>query len=307
MLAAGGCSPQARVPDDALAVVDGQVVRESDFRHRWSRRTPASDVPESRREVLEQLIERSALSSAAREAGLLDDPEVREGVENLLLSRLRATRLDPKIAAIRVSEAEILAQYDRELGSRHSLPERTHLAVLWFDTRDRAPSNERYRPRLEEARRAAASLPAAQGFGALAIRNTEHRASRYKGGDIGWVEAGAANSPWNRRVLEVASTLKEPGEVSPVVAGEQGMFLVRLIERQPASVRPLAAVRAGIEQRLRSQQRHDAEEAFRREALESAVVHRFPDRLVALADLPVRKDEPEHRGASAGPQLSQNP
>lgn len=302
-----GCSPVASIPDDALAVVEGQVVRTSDFHHRWTERTPGSDSPEHRREVLEQVIERSALAAAARDAGLLNDPAVLEGLENLLLSRLRATRLAPQVDAIQITEAEIQAEYESQREIRYRQPERTRVAVLWFSTRGLAPLIDRYRPRLEAARVASASIPAADGFGPLAIRNTEHSASRYQGGDIGWIESGAANSPWHQTVLEVAADLKEPGDLSPVIAGEKGLFLVRLIERQAASVRPLESVRAGIEQRLRSQRRRDLEEAFRRDILEAATVQRFPDRLLALGDLPVRKEEQEPSGPSAGPRLSANP
>ena len=68
--------------------------------------------------------------------------------------------------------------------------------------------------------------------------------------NIGCLEAGRGYDPWRSSVLELAGSL-EDGQVSDVVANEQGIFLVRLIERQSGYYRNFEAVEKTIKESLR--------------------------------------------------------
>lgn len=284
-----GCAKQDQPAPNALARVGDNVVTEAGFRSWWEEHQPAADTAEARQLVLNQLIERSALAQTAREAGLDKDPDVIEQMENLLIGRLKETRLQPELKSLAISEKELQETYDQDAASKYSIPERTRVAVLWFDTRGQAPLVARYTPRLEQARQAAAALPVNRGFGPLAVQNTEHRASRYQGGDVGWLEDSPANNPWKKQVLEIVSQLKQPGELSQVIITDCGLFLVRLIERQPAHVRSFASVREGIEQRLLSARRQQMEDQFKEQILDRMKVRQFPEHLEALQNLPTRE------------------
>ena len=80
----------------------------------------------------------------------------------------------------------------------------------------------------------------------MAQNHSEDQASRYRGGDIGWLTVGDTNAPWDPAMLAAVSKLAQPGDLAPVVSTPEAFYLVKLVERQPASVRPLEAVKDGI-------------------------------------------------------------
>jgi hypothetical protein len=289
-----GCSRQgpdaAATAPKALATVAGHPVTEATFRYWWEKDTPGKDTPATREALLDRLIQRQTLVQRARASGLDQDPIIIEAIESLLIARLKEKELQPKVAAVEIGEEECRAFYEQNKDARYTLPERVRVAVLWFDTRGQELLAERYRPRLEQARAALLkdpeSNPPAQGFGQLSISNTEHRPSRYKGGDVGWIPTASGRDPWRNAILEVAAALSEPGELSPVVVRPEGVFLVRLIERQPARVRALAEVRAAIEQHLKVARRTELYQQFQQLAHQDVDIHRFSEKLQALDNLP---------------------
>ena len=299
LLLASGCGrkePAVDLPSpDVLAMVDGRAVTEHTFRYWWEKQ-PMVDTPKTRQMLLDKLVGRSSLAAAARAAGLADDPVVAEQVESLLISRLKELELHPKIAAIEVSESDVAASYDSRKDARYTTPERSRFAVLWFATRGVEPLVDRYKPRLEQAREQTLSppngIPVVQGFGKLSIANSEHAPSRYKGGIIGWLESGPNMDPWSAAILEIAGELKAPGDLSKVVAREEGLFLVRLIQRQPARVRDLAEVREIIERELKTAQREAIEREFNERIQLTASVRRFPEHLASLSGLSTRASQP---------------
>jgi parvulin-like peptidyl-prolyl isomerase len=236
------------------------------------------------------LIERSALAQAARQAGLDQDPVLAEQIESLLIARLRETRWQPHLEALTVTEAEVRAAYEARSGDAFGQPESTRVAVLWFNTRGQAPLVARYRPRLEEIRRQIvadpAAFPVASGFGELASGNTEHAASRLKGGDLGWLDSGLSTDPWRVAVLETAASLPQPGDLSEVTANASGLFLVRVIERRAARVQSFDEARPRLERSLLEQRRSEAAQQLMSDIVAAASVQRFDERLSALAPLP---------------------
>lgn len=279
---------ETAVPANVLAQVDGQAITEQNFRHWWGEHRPGPDTAGNREAVLERLIARSAQAQAARKAGLDLDPVVREQFEDLLIRRLEEIQLFPKIKAVEVSTAEVEQYYQSNLTSKFSLPEQSRLAVLWFNTRGEAPLAARYRPRLERARAAVLDdpqrFPVQDGFGILAIQNSEHQPSRYKGGDLGWL--ASSDSPGLRATVErIGRQLHEPGDVSAVTESGDGLLVVRLIDRKPARVRELASVYGEIRRKLLHEKQQQVEQQFRAEITDDATVTRYTDHLSALSNL----------------------
>jgi hypothetical protein len=295
-LFSAGCGRREPVADgDVLAVVNGKPITERTFRYWWEKR-PMVDTPKTRQMLLDKLVGRSSLAAAARAAGLDEDPVVAEQVESLLISRLKELELQPKVVAIQVSDDEISAVYESRKETRYTAPERSQLAVLWFATRGVEPLVDRYRPRLEQAKKAVLAqpggVPAADGFGKLSIPNSEHAPSRYKGGIIGWLETAQHSDPWRAAVLEIAGKLESPGQVSEVIARDEGLFLVRLIERKPARIRDLAEVREVIIRELKAKQREVIEREFNERMQLGANVRRFPEHLASMSGLSTRASQP---------------
>ncbi len=288
----GNSSDSTAASDVVLAKVNGNPIGEETFRYWWDNRTPAADTAETREAMLERLIDRSSMAQAAREAGLDRDPAFIEQLESFLIARLKETQLQPKLRDLKLPESELSAYYEANLEQKFTEPEHVRVAVLWFNTRGQDPLVARYTPRLAEIRDnllgGSETIPAEKGFGALAIKNSEHRASRFKGGDVGWLTKDPANDPLRVKVLSLAAPLKEPGDLSAVANLHGGLFLVRLIERRPAHVRPFDEVSSGIERKLLSQRRVDLEEQFNMDIRARLKIERFPENLAAMSDLPER-------------------
>ena len=307
VLLLAGCGKKESQPEaGVLAKGAGWSVRADDFRHWWSTRPGPADSPQARTEALDRLVERATLASAARQAGLERDPETAAQIESLLIARLRELRLAPQLAAVKVTDEEVRARYDAQRESAHTQPEALRVALLWFNTRGQQPLVDRYRPRLEQIRAEVsadpAKFPVTEGFGPIAVGNTEHRESRLLGGDLGWLEVAAGSDAWRNAVLRLAAPLQNPGDLSGIEAGGDGLFLVRLIGRRAAAEKPLESVRAQIRESLLAQRREQLQEEFTRRILDQAQAESFPETLAAVADLPPRS------GASApGPVPSALP
>jgi hypothetical protein len=103
------------------------------------------------------------------------------------------------------------------------------------ETRGQEPLVARYTPRLEKIRAdflsAPTSIENADGFGKLAIANSEDRRSRFKGGDLGWLQDGRPMDALRTIVHELAGQLREPGEAEKRLS--QDLLKEIPIERYP--------------------------------------------------------------------------
>jgi parvulin-like peptidyl-prolyl isomerase len=129
------------------------------------------------------------------------------------------------------------------------------------------------RARIEEARRLALARPAAverasgvPGFGALAVDYSDDQTSRYRGGDIGWLDTGGMVARWPKQVLEAAYAL-EQGKTSEVIQTDDGFYLAMKTDSRPGSVVPFVQVEASLRQSLLVRKRHEADVAVRQEAI----------------------------------------
>ncbi len=307
VLLLAGCGKKKSAPDaNVLAQGDGWSVRADDFRHWWATRTGPADSPQARTEALDRLVERATLAAAARQAGLERDPETAAQIESLLIARLQEVRLAPQLAAVKISDDEVRARYDAQRENAFTQPESVRVALLWFNTRGQQPLVDRYRPRLEQIRAEVIAggdqFPFAAGFGPAAVGNTEHKPSRLVGGDLGWLELRPGSDPWHQAVLELAAPLQNPGDLSEIVAGKDGLFLVRLIERRAAALRSFESVSAEIRKGLVEEQRKRLREQFTHRIISQAQPELFPATLAALTNLPNRAG-----AASPSPQPAAAP
>ena len=71
----------------------------------------------------------------------------------------------------------------------------------------------------------------------------------------------------------------EPGFISPVLEGEDGLYLVRLVDYQPRATRSLEELQDGIRQRLLRDRFNQVEQDFRDETLAAADIEIRPGAL----------------------------
>ena len=270
----------------ALAMVNGTSISEADFRYWWGRSGQGEDTPQRREALLDRLIEREALVQQAAEAGLADELDFQEQVRSLLISRLLEQQLQPQIANIEIDEETLRTLHEQQGEEKSGRAVQWQVAVLWFNSRGQAPLEARYHQRLSEVRdrMKTSTLPIAEGFGGHARTDSEHMESRYRGGRIEPLQPGANYDPWRQAVLDAASGL-QAGEMSEVVVGQHGVFLVRLLEKLKPEAVPFEALRDRLASDHRRTLREQVKAEFHNSIVQEAAVEKFPPALNALAPL----------------------
>jgi len=281
-------------PDDWLARVGDQYLTVDQFENEMRRRGGRSGQyhdPEMRRALLDQLLLNRALVQQAQDRGIQHQPEVRRSLDQILTSRVIQTELRPRQQQIEIDESEIETFYSDHAGE-YTIPSRRRVAMLFFELGEGASAETREQviERAERVRAEALELDAQpRDFGTLAREHSDHQASRYRGGVLGWIGDGdPARYSYPEVVIETARSLTEPGDVSEIVSDENGLYLVRLVDHEPRRARSLDELADGIRQRLLRERHIEVEQAFQEEML-------------AMADIEIRDDALE-RVTPPGPQ-----
>ena len=279
-----GCS-KPPVPDQDVAPVSpGEPVvarvgdREilaSDLEKDVQRRVDARLPIPGKEVLLREMVAYEAMAQRARNAGVADDLGVKRQIDNILIGELKKRELKAKLAAVEITEDEIRAEYEKRI-AQYTRPAQVRLAALVLKA-GKVVSSEKQKEltdRLSEAREKAIASPApggrgpaAGGFAALALEYSEDQASRYRGGDIGWMEKLPTMSRWPMTVLKAGYAL-EKGQISDVLEAEGGYYLVMKSDDRPEVVTPFEKVSAALRQSLLVQKRRAMNDAFLEESLQ---------------------------------------
>lgn len=290
-LLAVACGPQEAgpsLPENALAAVDGRIVTVEQFQQsvarKGSRLARQGSSAQERERLLEELIRFEVLAANARRAGYDERPEVREAMERLMVQRFQQDELEARLQALAVGDAEVEAYYAAHLAEEFTIPEAVRTGVIFV----RVPPGVSDEKRRELAAKAAEARSAAESgdadvFAAVATRYSDDQATRYRGGDAGWIAREDPNARWEAAVLEAAFELSEPGGLAPVIEGERGFYVVRLVERRPSRARPLAQVGPMIRSRLMRERRNSLETDFYAEMRRNVAVEINRELLESLA------------------------
>ncbi len=260
----GGCKPSATqelrtVSENTLARVGSEVITVEDFQEAMRLR-PVGDDPAAREALLKELIEFRVLVQEARARGYDRDPQIQRAYERLLANKVRAD-----LEAARSTPSEITPQeierYYREHETEFTVPTKIRLAMIFVEAPNSFTEEKRAqrRARIEEAWRKSQS----DDFTRLAAEYSYDQVTKYKGGDLGYfVEGlgGADPDAMEPAAREAGFALSDVGEISQIIETEKGYYLLKLLERQPRIIRPLASVRNQIVshlQRDRSSHRQD--------------------------------------------------
>lgn len=249
-----GCYKQKSIVSlstNEVAIVGTRVITSEAFQNELSRRAHLSPdryaSPGEKQALLEEMIRFEALYQKALAAGYNQDPEIAASLKRMIAAKYQADQL-ARLTRPEVTSKDI-ADYYRNNAERFGTPEQVRVALIEL----KVPRTATPEKRAEAAKQAESILAEARAsavpdstFGLLAQNHSEDQASRYRGGDIGWLTAGDTNAPWDPAVLEAAFKLAEPGDLAPVVSTPEAFYLVKLVERQPAHLRPFEKVKDGI-------------------------------------------------------------
>lgn len=194
---------------------------------------PPSEVLERVKLQLWRFLEANGVPPERIEQALNDPKTYRSEFTRGLIERTRRKLLEEKLRAdvagvLTPSEEELRAYYER-YRLRYYTPELVHVRhILIRVPPDAEPERvERARRRIEEIYE---RLREGERFEELARRYSEDELSAPQGGDYGWIQRG---DPTGEAFVELAFSLKEPGEIGGPVRTKRGFHLLQLVERRP--------------------------------------------------------------------------
>jgi parvulin-like peptidyl-prolyl isomerase len=288
---------QKTSPDRAVAVSPGEgivalVNGQPITGEVWQRHT-ARRRPDGARAALDDLIRQELLYQRAREAGYDHDPLLLASFRRMVAAKFEEEHLAQRSSApATVQEAQ--AHYDVNLDS-YRVPEKRRAAVVFV----RAPRTASAEKKSELARRAdaireeaLASQPADRDFGALAAKYSDDQATRYAGGDLGWLAKTETAPRFGQALNQTLFALTNSGHVSPVFEVPDGFCFIKLLDQQPASVRRFEEVRDAVVYQLTQQRQQQARREFDQQLRAGAEIQ-INDEAVAAATVTAKNTEPK--------------
>ncbi len=282
---------------DILAAVAEHAVTVEQFERRWhaqprlsSSRSTLADAESQ----LQEMVEDELLYAAAIDDGYHQSPEILAAIRRLIIDQYRQDTLMPALSAIKVGDEEVDAYYQRH-SSSFSQPAARKGAIIRLSVPTTASpkTRQQQRARAEQARGEAEGLPAdAQAFGAVAVKYSDHQPTRYRGGEIGWLENDGAKKDrlvndrddWPQAVVSSLFALEKPAVLSPVIETPGGFYLIKLIEDRPARMRPLEELKPRVVFELQQEKRGLVRKDFFAGLASRIPVETFPHRLETLVD-----------------------
>ncbi len=193
--------------------------------------------PEMRRQLVKRLIRERLLAQKARELGLHLDPEFRQKLARIERHLLADAAREWKEGSLPdPSEAEIRAWYERHPDA-FTTPEQIHARhILVADERTAKKLLRHLRRKPDD-------------FAAIAARVSLDDNTKARGGDLNWFPRGVMVPAFE----QVAFALKK-GEIGGPAHTRFGWHIIQVLDRKPASRRPLDQVRDEIISILRHRQ-----------------------------------------------------
>jgi len=257
--------PSAPPTIDYVAKVEGISITSRELADALNKRTKAlaANQPNEdlRQQVLDELIREKVLLARARAAGLDRDPELVRRWERMVVAKYEAAQKPDAEKQRAPSDAEV-EQFYKEHAPEYQRPERVRVALIQVKGFAKATDEKRteLRARAEQVFTLAHAPDA--NFAELARLYSEDRGTRYSGGDSGWMERGYTPPSWPKDLVDAVFSLEKTGVVAPLVEAGGSFYILKLIDRQPPGVQPLAEVRDRIVHQLKEQQRIANEERF---------------------------------------------
>jgi peptidyl-prolyl cis-trans isomerase C len=235
-----GCNKSA----DVIATINGHDVTQSEFNaYLKFKRIPEQDKVRVEK-ALEEYLQRAALTAAIAESEVLDksllEAELEEFRRQMFIGRYFEEHLNRSVDDDSVKQyyANNAVQYETQ---------RVHAAHILIRVDPKMSETER-QAKLTSAHDAYSRLQKGDDFSEVAKALSEDTVSAEKGGDLGWLQEGAVDAEFSKRLFAL-----KPGELSEPFLTPFGFHIVKLIEGPQLVKRPVEAVEGDIRYQLRNQ------------------------------------------------------
>jgi hypothetical protein len=277
-LAAAGCGEQKAPPTpvEGVAEVGGVAISLEAFTRFMQQRAghnPGRFTNFTEKEaLLGEMIDGEAALAKAKASGFDQRPDIQESIKRLIESRFLEQEAKRQASEIPITDRD-LEQYYHEHEPKYTIPAKAHGALILRRIAATATAEKRAEAMatagkiLDEAKATKDELAFAQ----VVQKYSEDQASRYRSGDMGWISQEAKLWGIEPTIIEALFALKTPGDFAPLVVTENGVYVLKLVEKQPPSIRPFAELKEEIRYlvtRQRQEQREKELHASLREGLE---------------------------------------
>lgn len=290
------------------AIVNGVVIQEEEVNrglHYQQQRLLATTgmairpemMPEARKMILEELIDRELLYQQSRKKGVtIEDAQVNEELEQLKKQYPNEQAFKEGLAENQLTEAAVKVQIkttmtvrkfvEKEFGANMDIPESEAKAFYEGNPQYfRSPETVRLSqilikvdPKSDPSRKGEARktledlqkrIQKGEEFSILA-KDFSQDASAAQGGDLGTIPRGKMPKAFD----DAAFALK-PGEVSNIVETELGFHLIKVHDKKPEKIVPFKDVEEKIRQHLSNQKLRERVNEFLNEVKKTAKIERI--------------------------------
>lgn len=230
---------QDALPVNAAASVNGMIIANDTVEQgiQAALSQGQKDSPELRKAVLGKMIEIALLSQQADKDGLANSERANSQLALIRQNYLADLELSTYMAKNPVSDADVQAEYNREIASLGSQG-----MIVEYKVSDIAVATA------ADAQAALARIKKGESFDKVA-RSVSLAPNKVQGGAVGWVQAG-------QTLPQIASVLisLSKGQVSPApIQMPQGWYLIKLEDKKsskpPTYEQAKAAIRNGLMQK----------------------------------------------------------
>ena len=230
---------QDALPINAAASVNGVIISNDTVEQgiQAALSQGQKDSPDLRKAVVNKLIEISLLSQQADRDGLANSDRANRQLALIRQNYLADLQLSTFMSKNPVSDADIQAEYDREIASLGPQG-----MIIEYKVSDIAVATE------AEAQAALARIKKGESFDKVA-KSVSLAPNKVQGGAVGWVQAGQTLP----QIASVLITLNK-GQVSPApIQMPQGWYLIKLEDKKsskpPTFEQAKPAIRNGLTQK----------------------------------------------------------
>ena len=239
VLVGGANAQQSGLPINAAASVNGTIITNDMVEQgiKVAISQGQKDSPELRKVVIEKYIEVLLLSQKAEKDGLANSERANTQLAMIRQNYLADLELSTYMAKNPITDADVQAEYNRELASLGPQG-----MIVEYKVSDIAVASE------ADAQAALARIKKGEPFDKVA-KSVSLAPNKVQGGAIGWIQPGQV-AP---QLASVLITLAK-GQVSPApIQIQQGWYLIKLEDKKstkpPSFEQAKPAIRAGMMQR----------------------------------------------------------